>query len=344
MNDFIKKLKPLHVLKAASVLLLVVIIIALAIRLVGSSFNTVLNKSYSPSQSPAVDYGDSIGGGGYDNFDGSYGAPELSQRNIIALPPYPGGGATTGDNAEEFEVTDYSSTIETRNLNRTCEDISSLKAFEYVIFENSNESDKYCNYTFKVERSHREEILQIIKDLNPRELIENTYTIKNIVEDFTSELDILVNKLTAINETLSGAIDSYDEITRVAVNANDAEALAKIIDSKIKLIERLSQDKINVSTQIDRLNRSKAQQLDRLDYIYFHVSIYANKIIDGQALRDSWKASLQEFIRETNKTSQDLSVRLFTFLLSVVQIVIYLVIALYVTKHLWKWAKKFWKS
>jgi len=351
MMKFIKKLEPLHVLKAVGVVLLVVMIGALGLRLVGSSFDSVLNKKYSSSsQAPTVGYG-GMGGGGYPDYDyameesadGAYGA-ELSIRNTGIIPPYPGGGNTVGDDAEEYEVTDYRGTIETRDLNRTCSEVTSLKSLDYVIFENSNESEKYCNYSFKVERDREEEILSRIQDLNPRELTENTYTIKNVIEDYTSELEILTNKLDAIDETLSSAIDSYDDITRIAVSANDADALAKIIDSKIRLIERLTQEKINVNSQIDRFQRSKAQQLDRLDYVYFHISVYESKIIDGQALRDSWKRSLQEFVGETNRTLQDLTVNLLAFLLNILQFIIYIVIGVYVAKYLWKWGKKTWKS
>ena len=47
----------------------------------------------------------------------------LSPRNISPIPPMDG---TTGSDAEEFEVTSYSATVETRQLEQDCAVISGL--------------------------------------------------------------------------------------------------------------------------------------------------------------------------------------------------------------------------
>lgn len=342
-KDF--NLKPANILKIAGLVLLAVVVIALAVRLIGSSFGSL--DSASTRISPAFDskfgvdeeYGEAYGVGG--------GAVGLSQRNVSpetpSVPPVDG-APTTGDDAEDFEVTEYSANIETRSLESTCSKITDLKSREDVIFENSNEYERGCSYSFKVRHDSVEEILAVIKSLDPRELNENTYTIKRLVDDYTSEVDILEKKLDSIEDTLRSAVSAYDDITDLATRTQDVESLAKIIDSKIGIIERLTQEKININAQLERLSRSKADQLDRLDYTYFHVYVTENKFVDGDNLRDSWKEAVKSFVRDINKVIQDVTINLVSLLFLILQYVIYIFIILIIAKYGWKFAKKIWKK
>jgi hypothetical protein len=269
--------------------------------------------------------------------------PELSVRNIAPMPPGAGGGVSGAD-AEAFEVTTYQGTIETRNLDETCAKIADLKNGPYVMFENANKSGHSCNYTFKVLQKELDVVLARIKELDPKELSENTHTIKRTIDDFISEADILQKKKQSIDETLDGAIKAYDEITALATRTQDAESLAKIIDSKIQILERLTQERININEQIDRLNRAKAEQLDRLDYTYFTLNVYENTYLDGESLTDSWKSALKQFVQDVNQTAQDITIRLVALLFVVVQYILYFFILLVLAKYVWQFAKYIWKK
>lgn len=271
----------------------------------------------------------------------------LSVRNVAPspiVPPTPGGQATVGGDAEEYEAVSYNATVETRRLAEDCGAIAALKSRPEVVFESANETEHSCYYSFKVEKDKAAEVLAVVKGLDPRDLIEGTETLKPLVQDFTSQEDILKKKLAAIDETLVGAMKAYDEITRVATSARDAESLARIVDSKIKLIERLSQERLNVSAQLESLGREKARQLDRLDYTYFRVNVYENKFVDGQAIRDSWKAAVKNAIAEANRSVQDLTVGLVVLLLGLFQGAIYLLLGLVTVKYGWRLAKRIWKA
>jgi len=281
------------------------------------------------------------------DYGGAVDAVGLSVRNITApstsIPPV-NNGNIIGDDAEEFEVTEYNTTVETRYLDETCKKIADLKSREDVIFENASEYEKNCNYSFKVKRDSVKEILSIIESLDPKELNENTYTIKRLIEDYTSELEILQKKLNSIEETLNNAINAYDDITELATKTRDVENLAKIIDSKIRIIERLTQERININSQLERLNRSKAEQLDRLEYTYFRVYVFENKFIDREDLKDSWKTAIKSFVRDINKIAQDITINLAALLFLILEYIIYLFIVLIVVKYTWKLARNIWKK
>ena len=348
--NFLKNLdeKTLKMLKMAVLAIVVIIVVAIGFRLIGSSFSSVFNKNtisnIFPGSAPSADYAQSSPE--MAKYGGSTAAG-LSVRNVVSsqdsMLPYNNNG-TTGSDAEQFEVTAYNALIETRQLKNTCAAVAGLKAKDYVIFENANEYDKGCNYTFKVKKDNVSEILSVIKKLDPKEMSESTYTIKKLVEDFTSEVEILQQKLDSIDDTLAKAVRAYDDVTDLATRVKDVESLAKIIDSKINIIERLTQERINANAQLEAIQRAKAEQLDRLEYTYFNVNIVENKFVDGESLKDSWKAAIKEFVRDVNKIAQDISVNLFTFVFYIIQYAIYILILLLVAKFGWILVKKIWKK
>lgn len=343
--DFLKKnnLKATTIIALAGLALVLIVVVGASFRFIGSSFNSVFRKNSESVayQGMAMDYA----GGGVSVMKGETGSMNLSLRNVATAYPSPmppEAPVTVGDNSEAFEVTEYSATIETRDKNTTCKSVADLKAKDYVIFENASESDKTCNYTFKVKRSNVEEVLAFIKGLDPKDINENTYTIKRQVDDYTGEIDILQKKLASVDETLTKAISSYDEVAEMATKIQNVDTLAKIINNKIDLIERLAQERINVNSQLERIQRAKAEQLDRLEYTYFHVNIYENKFVDGESLKDSWKNAVKEFVRDLNNIAQDLTVNLVTVLLVGLQYLVYLLILVVVAKYFWKMVKYIW--
>lgn len=344
--EFLEKynIKPMAILKITGIALLAIIVLAFALRLIGTTLNTGSGFSKNLA-SPSF-------GGAYDNdmayeeSTQSFKASDsigLSTRNVSPEPPI-NGNITTGDNSEDFEVTQYNVTIETRTLQDDCKKITDLKAKDYVIFENANEFDRGCNYTFKVKRENKDEVMAVIEGMDPKNLTENTQTIKRLVDDFTSEMEILNRKKESIETTLEDAINSYDEISRVATQARDAESLAKIIDSKVRIIEKLSQERININTQLDRIARQKADQLDRLDYTYFYLNIYENKFVDGEVIKDSWKNEVKRFVRDINSIVQDSSIGLITLVFFIIQYSLYLLVILFTVRFGWKITKFIWNK
>jgi hypothetical protein len=347
---------PLNILKLAGVVVVGIVIISIIL----SIFGSVVRKPHMGGPGMPM-YDEEISarpagvayikemaqravGYGADGYDGDM--VMLSARNAASsfpapLPPmYPQG--TTGDTAEEFEVTEYSASFESRDKDETCDTIKDLKSRSFVIFESANEHDRGCNYTFKVLHANVSEILSFIESMDPKDLNENTYTIKNQVDDFTSETEILEKKLASIDETLENAIDAYDEIQRIATNSQDAEALARIIDSKLQLIERLTQERINVNEQLDRYSRLKDEQLDRLEYTYFHISVFERAFVNGEEIADSWKESVRQFFYDLNQIAQDLTVNLILLLVMAVQWILYALILIVIAKYVWKAAKYIW--
>jgi hypothetical protein len=338
-THFLKNIQwtPVNMLKAASALLLAVIVISFfwgGGRGLPQSFSMATPSMPPMFMEPGV---------GYDGAYYDEKGVTLSVANVVGGPA-PVYGGTVGSDAEAFEVTDYSVSIETRDRDSVCTGITNLKQLTYVVFESANEHDRGCAYSFKVEHTHVAEILAILKNYDPKNLSENTYTIKRQLDDFTSETDILKKKLASIDQTLTSAVSAYDDIAELATRTQNAEALAKIIDSKISIIERLTQERINTSAQLERLGRAKAEQLDKLTYTYFYVDVYENKFVDGESIYESWKEAIRSFVMDVNHVIQDVTINLIGLILLVVQYVLYLLVLLVIAKFVWRAAQSIWKK
>jgi hypothetical protein len=327
------------ILKIGAIVLGVIILLVFFVNLVvGPVFSqfgnsTVSQKSFGlqASYAPAP-----VSAPAYDK---AYSSTELSTRNAY------GESASAGNaNSANYEVMQYNATVETRKLKQDCAVVAGLKTKDYVIFQNSNIADRNCSFSFKVDKDNVDEVLTAVKSLNPRDFTQNIESIKTQVEDFTSQEEILKNKQASIDDTLKNALAAYDEITDLARKTNNADSLAKVISSKIDILERLTSERLQVSADLENLSRQKAVQMDRLKYVNFYVYIYENKVFDWQSLKDSWIASVKQFVDNINQTLKDLSLGLIMILLSVFKYIIYLFLILFAVKLCWKLGKGIWKK
>lgn len=349
-KKYLKKWRALSVVKKAGVVTLGVVAVIVVLALLSTALRLGSN---------------SFGVGGsmvsYDAGPGIYGKPavrnvgsklrsapayeadkvfeEVSETSsFYPEPPYEPGPA--GDASEDFEVTEYFASIETRNVANVCAELHALKVSPDIIFENANEYETGCNYTFKVTHQNVEQVVALIEQMDPDNFSENTYTIKRSIDNTTKEIDILENKLALIDETLSTAVAAYDDITALATSTRDVESLTRIIDSKIGVIERLTRERINVATQIDRYYRNLGDQMDRLDFTYFSVNVTEQKIVDGDRLGDSWKWAARDFVEGVNDFAKGLTLGLIGFLLVVLRYAVYLLLILLIAKYGWKFLRK----
>ena len=327
--------------KVIGVVFLGIVALSIAVSLIGFSLKTIFGISQQGAYergyggyAPAMDMAKT-----YDYYDENVAKMVSSNLAIAPAPDF-----SAGVDAEDYEVTTYSGTIRTRKLDRICGTLEALKMKDYVIFEDSNRNEDNCYYRFKVNKDNAAEIVKVIENLDPELLNVSVQSIKNIVEGVESELDILKKQLISIEETLESAQDAYDEISQMATRREDAETLAKIIDSKLNLIERLTSQKLQINTQIDRYNKTMADQLDRLNFTFFNINVYKDLIFDWKEIKDSWKYEAKELVRNTNEVFQAITLNLVTYLIRFAQAVVYLFISIFLLKFVWLGVKKIWKG
>lgn len=322
------------ILKALGILLAGAVTVSIAVALISFAVRTVFDfDSYDRS------YKGGYGGGGFAESTANF---VFEPRSIgIPMPPRDG---YVDEQAEEYEVQDYNVSYRTHDKTRVCTAIAGLKPREDIIFERANESDRNCDYSFKVPKEKAEEILTLLEELDPEYLNASTYTIQRAVEGLTDELSILQNKLTEIEMVLAEAQQSYSELTKLATRKQDVESLTKLIELKLNTIERLSNERRSINEQIERLAKQKNEQLERIKYVNFSVSVYEDPFVDWKRIGDSWKNEIQYFVTNFNDMLQSVTVGLVTFALRAVQGLVYLFLGLLLLKFAWLIGKRVWRG
>lgn len=282
------------------------------------------------------------------NFGG--GAPEaamMAQSDMYAkttsniLPPVPGQD-TVSEDAESYEITDYSLSYRPHSKTHTCDAITALKSREEIVFEESRSDERSCYFRFRVKTKSVDEVLAILQDLNPDDTSKSVYSIQKTVEGLTDELKIQEEKLTQTEVALTDAQKSYDELTRLATRANDVESLTKLIDLKLNTINRLSQEKLAISQAIDQVKKNRADQLLRLEYTNFNINVYENRLADWKNLTDSWIVAVQQFVTDLNTLIQELTIGLVTWIVRAGLGFVYLMIAIGLARLAWIVGKRVW--
>ena len=331
------------VAKAGGVVLAGVVGLTLVAMLVSFAIQTVASPFRSDGYSDMMAFDEAVD---FDYlYDAKGGATMQASRaftnNILPIPG-PSGGFVDVD-AEDYEVQTYTASFRVGNKEKICQEVFILKADKDIVFENANDYERGCNYSFKVVKERTDEILVILEELDPDELSSNTYTIQKAVVGLTDRLDVLGKKLEQIEKTLGEAQGSYDELTKLATRRNDIESLTKLIELKLNTIDRLSRERLSVNEQIASVERDRAEQLERLQYTNFNVSVYEDRIIDWDQLGENWKQELRTLVDDVNKLAQWVSIKLVSFVLQAMVAVLYLSFALVLLKLLWVLGKKLWK-
>lgn len=260
------------------------------------------------------------------------------------MMPVPTPEFAPGSDAEAFEVKEYYATIETRSLQEDCDVIAALKGRTEIIFESTSEYERGCTYTFKVAKDQVAEVLALLETLDPKEINESTYTIKREVDSYADEITILETKLTTLETMLAESLAAYENVTALATRTGDVEGMARVIEGKLAIVERLTQAKLDTVAQLDRLTKAKGDALDKLTYTYFHVYISENDFVDGGELKDGWIAAVQNLVRELSALAQDLTLGFVAFAFTVVKFVLYGTLILFVGRFGFRFAKRVWRA
>tara|TARA_B100000745_G_scaffold79005_2_gene48480 strand:+ start:13496 stop:14638 length:1143 start_codon:yes stop_codon:yes gene_type:complete len=274
--------------------------------------------------------------------EGSVADVAMVEPGFVPLPPYEQGGP----DAEEYERRSYSARYETRKFEETCTAINNLKPLDYVVFDNSSKSERWCNYTFRVEVEYEDEIVAKLQALDPRDFDINTSSVERGIKYADSELEMQRRRLESTQQTLAQAEASFNSLIARATREGDTATLSEVINNKIATIERLNQQILDTQERIDRLSKGRGEQIEQVEYAHFNVSVSKVMFLDGELFADEWRQRVQELFVEINAALLALTVGLVSFLLAAIQFVIFAALTIVglavFAKIAWVFIKKIW--
>lgn len=268
----------------------------------------------------------------------------MSVSSIAPMPPLYRENQVIGNNAEQYEVSEYGVLIRSAHFAQTCDDIESWRSSDVITFQSRERSVHSCSFRFKVARAELDSVLGLLKAMNPESLTVRTESIQERLQSYDQEKTILNDRLTSIEKTLSESEDYFAQLMKLATQSQDAEALAQIIESRIMQMERLNAERSNIQAEIARLEKARSEEQDQIGYAFFSVNVLDYNLVDGPAIREAWITYMQDFIRVLNSVVAGLTLGLIGYLLKVVQLVVYVIIIVVLAKTGYRLFKKFWKS
>lgn len=254
--------------------------------------------------------------------------------------PAPGGYV---DGLEDYETTDYSVSARTRQFDEFCASLRTLKTEDRFAFTYLSEETNHCSATFYTDEQYVEEVLSRFGQLSGVEISRNTFSVTQRRERLENRTDILRQQLESVDRTLSVGETQFDEIIAIARASNDASELSSAISEKLRMIDSLTQRKIDLISQLDNILQKSAELNERLDKVQFNVSVQrSTPIYPGQDQR-KWQLAWKQLGDEFTNTLIGLSSGLGIFLLKVMQYGVYLLILLLLAKLVWQFGRKVWK-
>ncbi len=210
------------------------------------------------------------------------GMPGVSQ--MMPMPQVNG-----SRNAELYQRAGYSASYETRKFKETCTAIEDLKPLSYVLFDSANNGERYCSYSFRVEKDKTDEIVAKLKALNPKDWNVSVESVAQGIENTSDRVDILKRRLASIESTLDEAEAAFTRLSALATQNARVTDLTTIITQKLSMVERLTNEKLSLEEQIRQYSGSKDDQMEVTTYSHFSVSVSKWNAVDWQSVKDSWK-------------------------------------------------------
>lgn len=240
----------------------------------------------------------------------SFIAADYGAKMYSSYYPYTDNG---GMYAEEFEQTSYYAFFDTRLFNETCTAIASLKPLNYVLFDYASENDSYCSYEFRVEEAYAPTVADAIRALYPDDFSANTATVAQTIKSQESERAYLERRLESLESTRAEAEDAYESLLEKAVTKGSVAELANVVNSRLHIIERLTQDIQTVEEQLERLDATQTDTLEETLYEHFSVQVQKRVLIDWETMKNDWHDSLSMSVINLNKVFVLLTLGLLEF-------------------------------
>ncbi len=276
----------------------------------------------------------------YDS-DGSMGM--MSAPSMMPMPMVNG-----SRNAELYQREGYSASYETRKFKETCAVIEDLKPLSYVLFDSASQGERYCSYTFRVEKEKTEEIVAKLKELDPKEWNVSIDSVAQNIENTGDRVDILKRRLASIDETLKETETAFARLSSLATQNGKVSDLTTIITQKLTMVERLTNEKLSLEEQIRQYSGGKDDQIEETTYSHFSVSVSKWSAVDWQSLKDSWKYKIQQTLRDMSDTLAAIILSIPALILSmlwyglvlavtIIGLAVFVKFMLKIVKSIWSW-------
>lgn len=325
----------------AIITLVGIFIILLTLASLNSASTGISSNTVGGFQSPSMDI----------SMDGNYVMDRGESISKVAypessLPYYP--PAPTQDeyttNLESYETTNYNVSARTKQFDEMCNSLTTLKNNSEIHFKSINSSMNNCSALFYVPAAKVESVLSTLTAFKGVEITRDTESVTRHRAQIQSQTTILQQQLTSVENSLTAAETQFNEIAEFARENKDAATLSLTIREKISLVENLTQQKINLVSQLNQIHQQAADLEERLNVVAFSVNINRSYPIYINEQSQKWENAWEDLKDEFTNTGINLTIIFGVFLLRALQFAIYGLVIIVVIRAFWKFVQMLWSK
>lgn len=272
----------------------------------------------------------------YDN-DGSYS----DESYVDPLPEYNPTVYVPG--LESYETTDYQITARTRQFEEGCSLLRTLKTDTRIYFKSLYVDQNVCSALFFSAPDKVDSILNQLKDIRGAEVSESTQSVTRTREVLQTETQIVTEQLSSVVHTLADAEIQYAVIAEFARANNEAAALTEAIRDKLQILESLTQQRIQLTAQLQQLQQQATDLNERIGMIAFTVNINRSFAFDPEETSREWETSWHTLKNTVTSVLIGFTTYLGVFILRALQFAFYALILIFIARYGWKVVHKIWQ-
>lgn len=325
--------------KIASIILIAIVVIFFILIFIANN----LNDARSGPTGFAMDAPSSGMGMGMElnNYDSA--SPTYRQTESSYYPPQPNPTDYT-KGLESYETTTYNLGGRIKQFDEFCDALNFLKADSQIHFKSITTSTNNCQAMFYVNKNKAIETLNTISNYSGIEVNRNTTSVTRHRAQLQSQTAIIQQQLASVMKSLSTAETQFDEIAEFSRQTNNATELSKAIREKLTLIDTLTQRKISLTSQLDRLYQEASDLEERLNVVAFYVNVNRSYPQNVNEQSQKWEQAWYNLKNQYTNTLIAITALFSVFILRVVIILVYALVIIVALRGLWKFVKLVWNK
>jgi len=288
--------------------------------------------NFAPPSTQLVDYG-------------SRGESEMTMPDSIGdsvyVPPSPQTGSYTAD-LESYETTSYNFSGKTKQFDEFCSSLKELKTDNNIHFRSLREAPNNCSANLFVEENQVDQVVGLLSGFKGIEYTRNTESVTKHKQQIESRTSIIQQQLASVQRSLTTAETQHRNLTDFYLDSDDVATLTLRVNESLRLIDQLTERKINLTNQLSNLYQQTADLEQRMKVIEIRVSVNRLNPIYANRNAGKWEAAWRSLGDTFDQTLISLTASLGMFLLWLLQITVYSLILIIIGKYLWRFVRLIW--
>ena len=279
----------------------------------------------------------------YDNRGAKMESADVAIDGVSYSVPEPTPSSYTS-NLESYETTRYTVGGKVKEFDDLCQSLIALKADPNIHFQSINTQTNYCRAHFYVEEAQVSAVVDTLAGYGGVEISRDTSSVTRHRQQLQSRTNILQQQLARVEQTLAAAEAQLDRLNARFYATDEVTEISAEVTNSLRFIDQMTNQKINLISQLDTLYQQSADLEARLNVVEFSVNISRSNPLHPNKYERAWEQAWDELHDTFNETLIGITAFFGIFLLWALRISVYLLVVLIIVRLFWKFGRLLWNK